>query len=345
MVDVPSRRAVKQLAWKWNTYHHWRAPLDIASRFLLIAVMASVAVGQSASGGPQTRPANPKPVAPAVTAPLPQPIAPPAEPRPRTPEELPPHPPEVSWDGKQLSISSENSTLAAILTAVRGHIHASIDIPPGAGAERVAVQLGPAPAREVLTSLLSGSGLNYVIEASDTDEDLIQRVLLSPIGKADDSMTTATVSAPPGARLMPGYKYSSRGVVPNSQLDLAPDGSTSEPPTPSESGAASQDLSPAGSESVPAAIPPSGSPMPQAVAPDIAPAEAANTAGTEARPPSQTGATPGSATDPSSSTPSASQMGQELQRMYQQRKQIQMQQNQSQNQNQNQNQNTAPPPN
>jgi hypothetical protein len=79
-----------------------------------------------------------------------------------------------------LSISAENSTLADILSAVKAATGTPMDIPAGAGADRVWVTLGPGPARPILAALLTGTSLDYVIQASDADPNLIQSVQLSP---------------------------------------------------------------------------------------------------------------------------------------------------------------------
>lgn len=103
-----------------------------------------------------------------------QPVAP------MTPEQLPAEPPQVSYLNGQLTIQSENATLAAILSAVRRSTGATIDVPAGSGNERVAAHYGPGPAREVISSLLQGSSFNYVILGSATRPGGIERVILTP---------------------------------------------------------------------------------------------------------------------------------------------------------------------
>jgi len=110
---------------------------------------------------------------------------PPPPPPPLTPEQMPPSPPQISWDGEQLTINSDNSTLADILNAVRRLTGADIDVSGGASAERVAARLGPGPAREVLSSLLGGTDFNYIIQASDENPLGIQSILLTPRAKGN----------------------------------------------------------------------------------------------------------------------------------------------------------------
>jgi hypothetical protein len=54
-----------------------------------------------------------------------------------TVEQKPPQPPAVAWDGKRLTIDADNSTLAAVLGAVRDRTGASIEVPEAASGERV----------------------------------------------------------------------------------------------------------------------------------------------------------------------------------------------------------------
>ena len=95
------------------------------------------------------------------------------------------------WDGEMLTINAENSNLSDILVAVRARTGAAIDIPPGADKERLAARLGPGPAREVISTLLSWTDFDYIIQASDTDPLSIQSVLLTPRGKSDTAVADA----------------------------------------------------------------------------------------------------------------------------------------------------------
>lgn len=115
-------------------------------------------------------------VAPKQPEPQPEPTPPP----PPTPEQMPAQPPQVSYLNGQLTIISQNSTLGDILSAVRNRTGAVIEIPPGAGSERVAGSMGPGPARDVLAHLLNGSRFDYVMIASPSDPSGVQRVILSP---------------------------------------------------------------------------------------------------------------------------------------------------------------------
>jgi hypothetical protein len=146
----------------------------------VLSLLPGVAVGHPSADGtqrkvrkaPPTKAAEPEPVvAPVQEAPPPPPL---------TPGQMPPNPPRVTYEDGMLSIAAENSTLADILSAVKAATGTPMDIPAGAGADRVWVTLGPGPARPILAALLTGTSLDYVIQASDTDPNLMQSVQLSP---------------------------------------------------------------------------------------------------------------------------------------------------------------------
>src|ERR1700732_3566561 len=112
----------------------------------------------------------------------------PAPPPPPTLAQQPASAPQVSYQGGQLTISAQNSTLGDILKAVRAQTGATIDL-PGNASERVVGHFGPAPARDVLTALLNGSHFNYVLLGSPTDPSALDRVILMAKsgGPADSS--------------------------------------------------------------------------------------------------------------------------------------------------------------
>ena len=101
-------------------------------------------------------------------------------PVPSTPANMPPQPPDVTYQNGLLTIRAENSTLADVLTQVKNKIGAQIQVPPGASMERVVVQEGPAPPRTALASLLNGSGFDFVIVGSMQDPQSVERVMLTP---------------------------------------------------------------------------------------------------------------------------------------------------------------------
>jgi hypothetical protein len=85
---------------------------------------------------------------------------------------------DVTFQEGLLRIRAEKATMAEVLFEVHQQTGAEIGIPAGAEQEAVAVDLGPAPARDVLASLLNGSRYNFVFVGSAQDRSL-QQVILS----------------------------------------------------------------------------------------------------------------------------------------------------------------------
>jgi hypothetical protein len=257
-------------------------------------------------------------------------------------EETLPQPPEVSWDGKRLTIDAENSKLEDILLGVRNKTGASVDFPANASSERVAVHLGPAPAREVLSSLLYGSDFDYVIQAADDDPDALRSVVLTARGKGDESaaadntMVAAGPVKTPGMRMMRGYAapgkptYQAAAEAALAAEQAAADGTapaTDETAPPAESAATTEAAAPTAGQG--------------SAAPSSAEAAPANSAPSNGAPSSGEGSTVAASDTPSTITPTAasgnnsgdqsevSQRMQDMMKMFQQRQQIQAQQNQA----------------
>jgi len=92
-------------------------------------------------------------------------------------ESAPPPPPvTVTLVNGMLTIHTQRATLAQVLFEVQRQTQAEIAIPAGAEQEEVAVDLGPAPARDVLGSLLNGSPYNFIFVG---DELRLERVILT----------------------------------------------------------------------------------------------------------------------------------------------------------------------
>jgi hypothetical protein len=141
------------------------------------------------------------------------PVAPPP-----TLAEQPASPPQVSFQGGELTITAQNSTLGDILKAVRAQTGATIDL-PGAASERVVGHFGPAPARDVLTSLLNGSHFNYLLLGSSTDPNALDRVIL--IAKSG----VPAESSPPQA-IQPANTYNQAALARPMAPMAAPGGNT-----------------------------------------------------------------------------------------------------------------------
>lgn len=153
-------------------------------------------------------------------------VLPPAPrgPLPQVPlDQLPAVPPQVNFQDGRLTIVAQNSTLGDILREVRQRTGASIDVPPSA-TERVVARLGPAPARDVLATLLNGSSFNYVMVGSVADPSSLSSVVLTSRPAGGGAQTVAEVSQPspvysPPARteLMPGMGRPGQFVPPLAQ--------------------------------------------------------------------------------------------------------------------------------
>ena len=256
-------------------------------------------------------------------------------------DETLPQPPVVSWDGKRLTIDAENSKLEDILLAVRNKTGASIDFPASAAQERVAMHFGPAPAREVLSSLLYGSDFDYVIQAADDDPDGLRSVVLTARGKgdestaADDSVVATGPVKTPGMRMMRGYAAPSKpafqaaaeatiAAEQTSADGTAPAADGTAPPA-AESPAATDAVASTAGQSSPASGAESAS----------AGSQSANATSSSADGSTVTSDIPPNTTPPATSAGNSgeqsevSQKMQDMVRMFQQRQQIQAQQNQS----------------
>lgn len=138
-----------------------------------------------------------------TSAPAPAAAPTPQETLPLTPEQRPAAPPSVTYQNGKLTVFAKNSRLSDILRAIAEKTGASIDVPEGAN-ERVVSQLGPAPARDVMSALLNGSHFNYVMVGTETDPDAVARVVLTAKSERTDggpagsgSAATATATARP----------------------------------------------------------------------------------------------------------------------------------------------------
>jgi len=106
-----------------------------------------------------------------------------------------PRPPlQVLFQGGDLTIHSDKASLSEVLFAVHERTGADIAIPAGAEQEKVAAELGPGPAAEVLSTLLNGSRFNFLILSAEGNPRSLDRVILSP--RADGGVGTQFASMP-----------------------------------------------------------------------------------------------------------------------------------------------------
>jgi hypothetical protein len=200
--------------------------------------------------------ANP---AAAMTVTAAAPAAPPPPPRPAN--QL-----QVQCPNGTLKIVAQRVPLAAVLTEIHRCTGAEISIPSGAQSEEVFANLGPAPARQVLTSLLNGSAYNFIMIGSERDPNLLRSVLISPRGSAGESMPAIVQPAPEPAVAEAPEEQS----APEPPPDVLPGPDTSNPSDtsnpPDTSSSPDTSNPPEGSQNPnPPATPPNGSypPPPQ----------------------------------------------------------------------------------
>ena len=167
--------------------------------------------------------------------------------------------PRVLFEDGQLTINASNATLADVLYALRACTGADIDLPSAAGSERVTAQLGPGPARKVLSDLLTWSSFDYVIQASDSDPLSIQSVTLMIRTKSASTAVAgppgrpATASARPGPVVEPSVPAAPPVDLPevDKPVDTPPAAPTADNSAPLSPSSPSQprpaDMSPAGS--------------------------------------------------------------------------------------------------
>lgn len=88
--------------------------------------------------------------------------------------------PTVTYQGGELTIQSNNATLAQVLRSVQAKTGASFDIPASASSDRVVAQLGPGHPADVLATLLNGSKFNFIILGNPDQPGSVQKLILTP---------------------------------------------------------------------------------------------------------------------------------------------------------------------
>ncbi len=165
--------------------------------------------------------------------------------------DAPPAPPKPSLDvtfrDGLLSIDSDRATLSQVLFAIHQRTGAEIAIPAGTEQDQVVVNLGPAPAADVLSRLLNGSKFNFVILSSPKNPGAIDQVILSPRAEAPPTPVQAAAPPPPQpapdnaaassdeAAAPPRVRMRGRGFPPlRGQDPQDPPTDAQEPPAPPE---------------------------------------------------------------------------------------------------------------
>jgi hypothetical protein len=114
--------------------------------------------------------------------PAPAPVTPTVPEPPPTPEQMPASAPKVVMSDGELSILAENSTLGDVLKAVKNLTGASVEAPPTADSQRIAVNLGPGKPQQVLQELFDGSNFDYLILGSPTNATAIEKIIITTRG-------------------------------------------------------------------------------------------------------------------------------------------------------------------
>ncbi len=101
---------------------------------------------------------------------------------------------KVVCSGDQLTIAANGFSLSTILSEVSRCSGAKIDGSEAAARTKLFETIGPAPIQEVLASLLDATGINYVIQVSDSNPRKVATVMLlarTERGAAGDSIEDA----------------------------------------------------------------------------------------------------------------------------------------------------------
>jgi len=179
-----------------NGKRHWRAAVWLLGGLVLAA--SGLQAETQTQTVAKTQAAAPHHLRRTARKSLPPPLpSGPRGPVPQIPlDALPAVAPQVTFQNGLLTIVASNSTLGDVLRAVKKETSADIDVPPNA-IERVAVNLGPAPPRDVLADLLNGSHFNYILLGSAADSEALVRVVLVAKTGPDNITTTAQAAATP----------------------------------------------------------------------------------------------------------------------------------------------------
>jgi hypothetical protein len=86
----------------------------------------------------------------------------------------------VTFHNGLLAIKADKATLSDVLLAIQQRTGAEVSVAAGAQQEKVVVDIGPAPAPEVLAQLLHGSNFNFLILSAANDPKQLDRVILTP---------------------------------------------------------------------------------------------------------------------------------------------------------------------
>jgi hypothetical protein len=155
------------------------------------------------------------------------------QPPPPTPEQGPSSPPEVGFEGGQLTIVARNSTMADVLAAVKQKTGAAVEMPAASG-ERVVGRFGPGAPRDVMAQLLNGSHYDYVLLGSPADPRALKKVVLIARAIGPEAVSAQQSSAPANQNLQAVPNVSDEDqenveIPPDAQQDVQPEAQQEEP--------------------------------------------------------------------------------------------------------------------
>jgi hypothetical protein len=90
----------------------------------------------------------------------------------------------VTYRDGLLTVTATNSSLGALLNAIRNKAGIQFDGLENGANEHVAIAMGPAPEGEVLAAILGGSNFDFVVMERPDSPGIVQRVVLTPKGGA-----------------------------------------------------------------------------------------------------------------------------------------------------------------
>jgi hypothetical protein len=104
---------------------------------------------------------------------------------------------EVDYNNGRLHIRADHASLADVLGEIQRQTGTDIPIPPGAAQEQIVADIGPAPIREALLSLLNGSRFNFIMVDSEREPGKLKSVILTFRGAGGLSQPAAASPEPP----------------------------------------------------------------------------------------------------------------------------------------------------
>jgi len=198
------------------------------------AAKATRAAGSHTRKGRTTRPVK------AVIEPVipPEPVVPPP---PNWPANAAAEPATVGWNGSQLHIAAENSSLSQILRDVSTATGVKVE---GLGNDqRIFGSYGPADARDVLTKLLDGSGYNVLMigdQGTGTPREIVLTARQRPAGRGASKQPGADGQANFGGddddQEQPEPQEQPQIMTPRPQFNglPPPQGNQGQPPNPQQ---------------------------------------------------------------------------------------------------------------